>query len=61
MNAPNADPVIDEIRATRHAISERFGHDPARLTEYLAEIQKRYRDRLLDPPEPAARQDPSAA
>jgi hypothetical protein len=41
------DPVIDEIRAVRHRISERFGHDPARLVAYYLELQKQYQDRLI--------------
>lgn len=34
------DPVIDSVRAARHAISERCGHDPKRLIEYYQERQK---------------------
>lgn len=45
------DPVIDEIREIRHAVSARFDHDPKRLFEYYLERQKEYRARQ---PRPAA-------
>ena len=48
MNKADNDPVIDEIREVRHRISERFGHDPAKLVAYYMELQKQYKDRLLD-------------
>ena len=41
------DEVIEEIRAVRHRISERFDHDPKRLVEYYIEKQELHRDRLL--------------
>ena len=41
------DPVIDSIRAARHAISERCGHDPKRLLEYYQERQKALTERLV--------------
>jgi hypothetical protein len=48
MNPNQNDPVIDEIRAVRHRISARFGHDPAQLVAYYLELQEQYRDRLID-------------
>jgi hypothetical protein len=48
MKQITSDPVIDEIREIRHRISERFDHDPARLVAYYIELQKQYKDRLLD-------------
>lgn len=48
MNLNSQDPVVDEIREIRHRISEQFGHDPARLVGYYLELQKKYRDRLLE-------------
>lgn len=39
--------VIEEIRTIRHRMSERFGHDPARLMAYLREKQEQRRDWLL--------------
>ena len=47
MNQSHSDPVIEEIREIRHNISARFGHDPERLVAHYAELQERYRDRLL--------------
>ena len=34
------DPVIDDIRAIRHKISEEFVHDSDRLIDYLIEKEK---------------------
>ncbi len=42
------DPTITQIRKTRHQISERFNHDPKKMVEYYIELQKKYKDRLLD-------------
>ena len=41
------DPPIDEIRAVRHDISARFGHDPRKLFEHYIHLQKRHADRLM--------------
>lgn len=49
---PTPDPIVDEVRQIRHEMSARFGHDPARLVEYLMEFQEQYRDRLVYLPEP---------
>jgi len=35
------------VRAVRHRISERFGHDPYRLVAYYMERQKEHEDRLV--------------
>lgn len=43
------DPVIDQIRETRHQISEEHTHDPEKLVAYYIELQKKYRDRLVEP------------
>ncbi len=43
-----ADPVIDEIRRVRHAMSAEIGHDPQKLLDYYAELQNRCQDRLVD-------------
>lgn len=48
----NSDPIMDEVRQIRHEMSARFGHDPARLVEYLMEFQEQYRDRLVNAPKP---------
>lgn len=34
------DPVVDEIRAVRHQISEEFDHDSDRFIDYLIEKEK---------------------
>ena len=44
------DLTITQIRETRHQISERFNHDPKKIVEYYIELQKKYKDRLLDEP-----------
>lgn len=33
------DPLIDEVRAVRRALSERFGNDPVRLCEHLKSLE----------------------
>jgi hypothetical protein len=53
---PTSDPVVDEIRAVRHEISERLGHDPVRLVEYYMKLQEQYADRFISfPQHPRAR------
>lgn len=42
-----SDPAIDEVRAVRRRISQRFDHDPARLVSYYIKLQEKYADRLL--------------
>ena len=42
------DPVIDEIRETRHQISERFDHDPKKLFEHYLRLQEELRDRWVE-------------
>jgi hypothetical protein len=41
------DPLIEEIRAVRHRISARFGHDTKRLVQHYREMEKLYADRML--------------
>lgn len=48
MKQDMSDPVIDEIREVRHRISARFGHDPAQLVTFYAEMQKQYQNRLIE-------------
>ena len=45
---PKDDPVIKKIRETRHLISEKWNHDPRRTVEYYMELQKQYKDQLVD-------------
>jgi hypothetical protein len=42
-----SDPIIDEIRAVRHRISEQFGHDPQKLAQHYMQLQERHKDRLV--------------
>ena len=42
---------IAAIRAVRHRLSERFGHDPYRLVAYLMEMQKEHPEKLVPAPE----------
>lgn len=46
----HSDPVIDEVRAVRRAISDQFDNDPRKLCEHLRQIEEQHRDRLLQPP-----------
>jgi hypothetical protein len=55
---PEIEPTLEEsaeeiarVRAARHRISERFGHDPYRLVAYYMERQKEHADRLVQAPE----------
>lgn len=47
------DPTIERIRETRHRISEEHGHDPQKVVEYYLELQKKYKQRLLEDTEEA--------
>lgn len=44
------DPVIDEVRRARKAISRAFNNDPKLLVEHLIEYQKQFEDRLVSAP-----------
>jgi hypothetical protein len=54
------DPVIDEVREVRHCISKRCSHDPVRLVAHYMELQKQYRDRLINSAKTPETTDPSA-
>ncbi len=43
----HADPGIDEVRAARMEISERYGHNIDRMLADHLKQQKRYADRLV--------------
>ncbi|HST22154.1 MAG TPA: hypothetical protein VLR90_13605 [Blastocatellia bacterium] len=45
---PKDDPTITRIRETRHRISEECGHDPQRIVEYYAKLEKQYQDRIIN-------------
>lgn len=62
--SPRSDTILGEgdeeiacVRAVRHRISERFGHDPYRLVAYYMERQRQHEDRLVHAPEPEAVDD----
>jgi hypothetical protein len=44
------DPAIEAVRAVRHMISARCGHDPKRLLQYYLQRQEKARDRLVPSP-----------
>jgi len=50
MNQATPDPVIDEIREIRHAISARYEHDPTKLVTFLMQFQQQFQDRLIYDP-----------
>ena len=41
-----SDPLIDEVRAVRKAISDANGNDVSRLGEALRQVQRQYADRV---------------
>ncbi|HEV7587880.1 MAG TPA: hypothetical protein VGO40_07085 [Longimicrobium sp.] len=51
--------VIADVRAARHRISERFGHDPYKLVAHYMERQKSHPERLIRAPD--SKEDKSAA
>lgn len=47
-NNVGTDPLIDEVRAIRRAISEQFENDVDRLCDHLQELQRQHPDRLVE-------------
>jgi len=45
--AMNDEPTLTRIRNARQRISAKCGHDPEKLVEYYIELQKQYKDRLI--------------
>ncbi len=43
------DPLIDEVRAIRKAISDQFDNDVERLCDYLQQGEQEHEDRLVRP------------
>lgn len=41
------DPAIEEIRRTRHQISEKYGHDTRALLAHYRSLETKYADRLV--------------
>ena len=46
------DPLIDEVRAIRRAISEQFGNDVDRLCDHLRKLERQHPERLCEPTAP---------
>jgi hypothetical protein len=44
------DPVIEEIRAVRRELSERFGGDVNALCDFLAQEEQQHAERLVNHP-----------
>ncbi len=42
-----ADPLIDEVRAWRRTLWQRFDDDPDRVYAHLRELEKAYGDRVV--------------
>jgi hypothetical protein len=58
-DSESGDPLIDEIRKLREAISNEYGNDQDRLMAHLREIEAKYADRVVSRmPKP---RDPDAA
>ncbi|HEX7154020.1 MAG TPA: hypothetical protein VF618_21210 [Thermoanaerobaculia bacterium] len=55
---PTEDPIVEETRAVRRELSERFGGDVDALCDFLASLEKQHEDRLINlpgnPPQAAA-------
>jgi len=49
MPSERSDPLIDEIRAIREEISNRFGKDVERLCKHLREVEKTHTGPLIRP------------
>ena len=47
-----SDPLIDEVRAIRRAISEKFGNDVDTLCDHLQELERQHPERLVEPAAP---------
>lgn len=43
----SGDPLIDEVRARRQRLTERFGNDVDRLADYLRSIEAAHKGRVL--------------
>ncbi len=41
------DPAIEKIRETRHAISEKYGHDTRALIAHYRSLETKYEGRLV--------------
>jgi hypothetical protein len=44
----NKSQILEEIRPVRHAMSAEIGHDPSKIVEYFASIQRCHAHRLVN-------------
>jgi len=42
------EPVLDEVRRVRHAISAKINHDPRRIVAYYADLQQKHKEQIVD-------------
>ena len=49
MNHTNVDPLVDEVRKVRKAISETFDHDVDKLCDYFQHIEQQHQERVVKP------------
>lgn len=50
MKASSEDPVVDEMRAVRRELADRFGNDIDALCDFLAQEEQQHADRLVNRP-----------
>lgn len=48
MKPTTVDPVVEEIRAVRRELAERFGDDINALADFLVQQEKQHEDRLVN-------------
>ena len=46
---PYSDPLIDEVREVRRALSETFQNDAEKLCDYLQHIEEQHQGRVIKP------------
>jgi len=47
MTQAGGDPLIDEVRAIRRAISDQYGNDVDRLCDHLQELEREHGDWIV--------------
>lgn len=47
MKPTSPDPVVEEIRAVRHELAERFGDDIDALCDFLVQEEQQHAERLV--------------
>jgi hypothetical protein len=41
-------PILEEIRRVRHEMSAEWGHDPQRIVEYFANLQREFQGQIVN-------------